>query len=303
MDEILTGITGIAVGIGIGYTVMEIGSYLYSRYDPAACISTKIRNGKGEFEPVIKIPKRKHGMIISDNSDKRIEEIDKNTIDLVYNTLLKRGFNYDDIYLMEWMEKPSIDLRCNILPSDTAHLREVMENLYRQISPEDTFFMCFLNHGGKTGWLLPVGESTVQLGKGTVKERELEELLYDIHPDHSILYFNNCYSGGFAERLGTGRSIAISTSSANKLTFGYKGGELGCKYGDFLSGFTLFFYSALRNQMPNGELLQLKDMSIGEAFDYASQRSYFAKGFKRRGFFKNTPHLIYGNVNPQEVIL
>ena len=167
--------------------------------------------------------------------------------------------------------------------------------------------MYVLSHGDKTLDFLPIGQSIFLLGDGTVSERELEDLLSDLHPDHSITYFNSCYSGGFARRLGKGRNIAISTSRADKFTVSYFGPVVREKHGRYASNFSLYFFSALRRKFPNGDGIVLDDGSIDGVFDFASERSHQADlgalSKYLRPLSKNTPHLVYGNINPKDVKL
>ena len=93
----------ILVGCGItgGITV---GGLVYSLYDTSKVASVKLRTEDGEFEPTIETPRKKHGLIVS-HITKGTEEHIRNTINLVHQTLVDRGFNEDDIYLLEGKKK------------------------------------------------------------------------------------------------------------------------------------------------------------------------------------------------------
>lgn len=301
VDPILVG-AGITAGITAGVTA---GGFIYSIYDPTKVASVKLRTEDGEFEPVIETPRKKHGLIVLGNrGNKRLRKNFENTSDLVYRTLREHGYDDENLYLLEGERNPSKRFSCHSLPSSKEHLRVVLDHLYRDVTSKDAFFMYVLTHGGTTGVILPIGQSTFSLDSGgTVREKELEELLSDLHPDHSLTYFNSCHSGGFARRLGKGRNIAISTSRKDKVTSGWVGTEIEKTVGSYASPFTLFFYSALTNQMPNGENLSLKNISIEKAFDYAASRQHTTKDARIGGFGKNTPHLVYGKINPRDVKL
>lgn len=289
------------VGFGI-VAGIAAGGFIYSLYDPTEANSIKLRTGEGEFEPVIETPRKKHGLIVLGDTGKHRGAYATNSSNQVYKTLIAKGFDKEDLYVLEGKKKSTERFDCNTLPSSKKHLREVLSHLYSKITPEDTFFMYVLTHGSTTGIMPSTGQSTFSLDKGTVREEELEELLSDLHPDHSITFFNSCHSGGFAQRLGKDRNVAISTSRKDKVTPGYVGKEIEKKYGLHASPFTLFFYSALNNQMPNGETLSLENLSIEEAFDYAAT-SADSSEFTMGNFFKNTPHLVYGKINPKDIKL
>lgn len=295
----------ILVGSGLGFMVTA-GGIIYPYFDLTKNASIKIRHGDSAFESVIDKSRKKHGLIITGKPRKQSDKhTHDNTSELVYNTLLERGFQKENLYILKGKNEPSQRLDCNTLPSDKKHLKEVLDHLYKEVTAKDFFFMYYLGHGGKTGMVLPVGQSKISLYQGTVRERELEELLIDLNPNHSVTYFNSCHSGGFSIRLGKGRNIAISTSKKNKNTYGVVGEVLEKKYGAFDSVFTLFFFSALRGKMPNGERVPFNyiNKSIEDIFDYAADVQISAKGIRLGGIGKMTPHLVYGKINPKEVRL
>ncbi len=300
MLENVTNLDLIIAGVET-FSTMLFGRLTYPIFDLSSSVCVKSRKEKGKFEPVNRSPRKKHGLIICD-IDPDTEEDDRNTIKLVYQTLLERGFTNDNIYLLEGKKKPGIDLRCHTMPSDRSHLKEVLENLYQEVSREDSFFMCSLTHGER-GLVLPLGQSTIELSKGSVKEKELEELLSDIHPDHSLLYFNSCFSGGFAERLGKGRTVVVATCRKYKMASGNIGRELEKRYGKHNTISTLYFYSALRGKMPNGENLFFEDVSIEKAFDYSALKQYMKRPGLFGGVGKNTPQLFYDKIDPGDLTL
>lgn len=261
--------------------------------------SLKLRTEDGEFQPVISVPAKKHGLIVLGEGG-RLEETFENTSNLVYTTLREHGYERDNLFVLEGKKRPSKRFDCHTLPSSKKHLKEVLNQLSRDVSPEDAFFMYALCHGEKELQVLPLGQSILSLDEGSVGERELEELLSDLHPDHSITFFNNCYSGGFAQRLGKSRNIAISTSRRNKTTNAWGGVAIERKFGKYASPFSLFFFSTLRGQMPNGENIPLQAATVEQAFDFAASRQH-SERYRIGGYAKNTPLLVYGSINPAEV--
>ena len=282
----------LSADIAIG---MLAGALISPYYDLGRAYSVKLKTEEGKFEPVIDTPRKKHGLIVFGSGDAKFNEIVSDTSDLVYRALKDRSYNDDNLYILGEKEYLKEGLDCHILPSSKKQLVEVLQHLYKDVSCDDSFFMYIFNHGFKTGGILPIGQSVFSLDEGIVREEELEELLSDLHPNYSITYFNNCFSGGFALRLGKGRNIAISTSKKSKVTLGRCRTE---ESPGISSLFTHFFYSSS------------KDASIDEAFDFATlkQVEFILGLFKRREIIKRirqkqTPHLVYGKINPRSVKL
>lgn len=293
----------ILIGTGVA---AAIGAYLSPFCDLSKEPCKELRTEKGEFEPVIKTPRKKHGLIlVGDTKEEKDKESDTNTSNLVYKTLSEHGYKEDNLYFLKNEEGLDKKLNCHVLPSSKKHLKETLNHLSKDISSEDMFFMYVLSHGNTTLRFFPLGQSNILLSKEEkIQEKELEEFLSDLHPDHSITYFNSCHSGGFAKRLGKRRNIAISTSKKSKITSGFLGPFLENKFGPYTTPFTLFFYSTLRGQMPNGEKIYEENKTIGGAFEYAALRQYYSTTDSRLGpICKNTPHLIYGKIDPNEVRL
>lgn len=292
----------ILLGSGITAGII-LGGVIYPLFDLTKATSIKLRNDEGEFEPVIETPRKKHGLIVlGDGGNEFFRRSIRNTSDLVYKTLKENGYEDENLYLLEGKKGPKERFACHSLPSSKKHLREVLNHLYRDVGPEDTFFMYVLTHGGTTGIVLPIGQSTLLLDRGSVREKELEELLSDLHPNHSLTYFNSCYSGGFAQRLGKGRNIAISTSRKHKVTSNYVGPEIKQQQGNYASNFTLNFFSALRRHFPSGDEIELKDGSIDGFFDFAAKRAQLSDTYL--GWLSNnTPLLVYEKINPKDVRL
>lgn len=281
-------------------TTLGIGTFAYSRFDFNKSGHVKIRTNQRKFEPTV-TPKKKHALIVLADGGKSLRERINNTSDYVYKTLKENGYQDENIHVLDGKRNPPTRFNCNSLPSSKKYLNEVFNHLYQTVDPNDSFFMYVLTHGSKAGLILPIGQSIINLDKGNVSERELEELMSDLKPDYSLTYFNSCFSGGFAKRLGKGKNIAISTSKSNKVTGGYGGPLIEHKYGKYASNFTLNFFSAIRGQYPNGEKINISNKSINEIFNFSYKNAQIQN--KDVGNFAiSSPHLVYGNIDPKKII-
>ena len=228
--------------------------------------------------------------------------------------MISRGYEKENLFVLEGKNKPSNQFDCNTLPFSKKHTIEALEHLGKEIKENDVFFMYVMTHGYKTRPIPFIygGQSTLMTfdNEFWITEKELEERLSDIHSHYSVTFFNSCYGGGFAKRLGKGRNIGISVSREDKSTMGYSGVKISEKYGDFISAFTMFFFSVLKGSLPDGKKIDFPN-DLSTAFRASSiyerishdddmKRVYWKKMFS---FFKNTPHLFYDKINPGQVVL
>jgi hypothetical protein len=266
--------------------------------------SIKINNTATEFEPLIASPRKKYGLIVlgNDCTKSRIRCI-QNTSNLVYDALLAADYKDEDIYFVG--DKSLYGCPNNkIMPPSKRCLDNTLEFLSDKITSQDIFFMYVLAHGGRTN-LSNNTQSCIELSsKNIVNEDELEEILSQIKPNYSITYFNSCYSGGFAKRLGKDRNIAISTSKPNKITSGYVGPKIEEEQGIYATNFTLNFFSAIKKQMPDDTTVNINNNSLEGIFDYAAKKANNDDDYL--GYFlsalpKNTPHLVYDKINPADI--
>lgn len=297
--EVVSG----AVGL-VATAVPALLGLHYQRSDTSRETSIKIGKEHGQLAHATLTPERKHALLIlGDPQGKTMRVPFHITGQLVYESLLSQGFRPQDVYMLTHQGKAPFAFDGAVAPATKQSLEEVMSHLANEVTPNDSFFLYVLSHGSKEGTFFPVGKSGFDLQGVRVDEAEFERLLAPINPKYSVLYFNNCFSGGFAKRLGKDRTVAISTSRPDKVTWGGKPKELH----NYASAFTYFFFSALKGIFPDGTPVSLASPNIESAFDYASEQSAQIKprGFNARlwGNFKNTPHLVYGQVEPSSIHL
>jgi len=313
----------LSLGLGAGAAVsLWLANSIHIRYNSYKNDSVKLRTGEGDFEEIIKNPRKKYGLILLYKPRfSFFKKGVKNTGKLVYDALVSRGYDKDNLFVLEGKKKPTNRFDCHMLPYDKAHIGKVLEHLAKEIKEDDVFFMYVLTHGYKTHPipLMYGGQSTLITfdDEFWIKEKELEERLSDIHPNYSVTFFNSCFGGGFAKRLGKGRNIGISVSRADKITFWYVGYENEEKYGNYVSNFTLGFFSALKGEFPNGLQIDIPQ-DLETIFDASAkfERKYRDRNWKDTIWGKNdfiyrkillfgtnTPNMFYDKINPKEVIL
>lgn len=199
----------------------------------------------------------------------------------VHQTLENAGVNAEQIYVLDGK------------PATLENLEYVIDDLSKKITKKDVLILYVTNHGDKTGRIIPVGESLMTLSDYELNETELETMLNKLHPKYSILAFTQCFSGGFAERLGNGNRIAIANSKSSRASKG--GGK---------EPLSQYFFPALFDQLPEERKLIDKNrdnnISVEEAFDYAVNKDPLSVNWTLIGIIKNTYQLRYG-IDPKIV--
>jgi hypothetical protein len=203
---------------------------------------------------------------------------------LAYKTSLDEGFRPKDIYILSNSVRAGISY-----PTDGPATQEsfdlLINHLSRKISKQDLLFFYFTGHGGMQKFKNPetgLVESCASLslyGKD-VSDKEIVQKLESLTPKIGVYLTDTCYSGNFAEKLGRGNNIAISSSSPYNLSQG---------------NFTDEFFGAFEYKM--GDLDGDGRVSIGEAFNYAITNDYFTQ--------HNivTPQIYSEEINPYTVYL
>ncbi len=262
-------------------------------YDFSQVPSYKIQGTIGREKPQAK---RRYAMMITGTQPRH-----HNTGMLVLEALLDKGYQPEDIWIFEGSEGNPKYPCAQVLPSAKRDVRDTFNYLRHQITPDDSFFFFLGTHANKKIFQ----DAHILLeNKSTISEPELEEMVGSLQPNYSLLYFNSCFGGNFAKRLGVRRRIAIASCLSNKFlhsnwTARKEEKELERIYGAFTTLFTLHFFAALRGMTPDGKELGSSVGTIESAFDYASQKQWEQSG---RWFFrKNTPLLIAGEINAKDI--
>jgi len=205
----------------------------------------------------------KYGILFSGNTDSRYRE----NLSLVYNTLVQEGFDKNNIFVLDY-DGHQDDKKYPVDGAATKdNLQKTLEEIRKGLDNQDIFFMYTTDHGGRED-----GESNISLPNSEeLKESELQDYLKGFNPNYGVLVFDQCYSGGFAERLGKGRFIAISAGE-NELTWS--------------SALPDAFFGAYQNKSES-DLNEDGNISVREAFDYSLKN-----GGRGPWFFRQTPKFV-----------
>src|SRR3989344_1089846 len=180
-------------------------------------------------------------------------------IDSIYQSLIKAGVSTDNIYIIDAENNKRI---ANNFSSSLSGIDNSIKDLSNKIDKDDHFILYLTNHGGKNKKNSNSSEVYVKLkNKRTLKVSDLEEKLKPIKPKTSLMVFPPCFSGAFANRLGKGNIIAISTTTEDRIAY-----SIGLYSVDILA--TRFFPKLLDPSKydKNTDLNKDGKISIEEAF-------------------------------------
>ncbi len=296
----IAGIAGASMGALMAAKAHVTLDFSGKQYE----IFSKNKNEKPSFKPL-----RKHALII--NATRRSQR-HHNNVHLAYRTLVQLGYKKNDIYVLEGSRSVKQYAESHNLSATKESIKETVSHLVNKLSYEDSLFLYTTNHGGRSPYFLYGNQSTLMTGdikpKQIIKEEEFSEWFSDLEAGQSVMYFNQCFSGGFAHSLGKGNTIALSTSKSrkNSPTKTFSNQKLFDK--QYSSLFTPYFFSAFLGEDPNGKSINADldgdgIVSVQDAFIFAAQKDYEnSKGFFDR-LINPTPQLIYENLNANQTIL
>jgi hypothetical protein len=217
----------------------------------------------------------KFAILISGGGEERYME----NLSLAYQILLENGFKRKNIYILDCDGK-----YIAYYPADSYASKNTMtilfEHLAKRITSKDLLFVYATDHGDreqkdfKLNGKEKIEEvSVLHMDNGdNVDEYEFAHLVESLKFKMGIFLFDQCYSGGFAERLAGKNRIAISACKKNEASQ--------------INSFPLAFFSAFRENSADSD--GDGKISIGEAFNFAKQNDQAVKD-KRQ-----TPQIIDG---------
>lgn len=293
LEKIILAITGIGSTLGIAFC--SYITYLSLRAVPIP-VCEQIQQGQ-QIERIVEKNGRKYAVLINATNESRFVE----DIRFAHSALQSIRFQSNDIYVLngDEVKEPFVDY-----PATKENLKRVLHELEEKITPNDKLFFYVTNDGGFIGGkaIFPRlingrltfwkgSESTFRLSDGYITESEFEKMMQNIHPNYIVMYFSQCYGGGFAERLGKGRVIAIS-NARRSLAYG---GEHSFDYN---------FFVALSGRDEKGNPIDADLdgdglVSIKKVFDYSVKNDKYANP-KWYHNFKETPQLRWQNTDPSK---
>jgi hypothetical protein len=200
----------------------------------------------------------KYAVLISGRTEGRHAE----NLETAYNALIGQGFLLENIFILDNERGPAARFEYPVdAPATKENIKIVMENIQQTSDDKDLLFLYVTGHGGREKVR---GEyvSTILLSDGEeMDEIEMDNLLEGIEELRvGILVFDQCYGGGFVERSGDGRYVAVSASKPNEVSYS--------------NTFPLAFFNAWEDS--ESDINKDGRISIQETFDYATENDSYA---------------------------
>jgi hypothetical protein len=167
-------------------------------------------------------------------------------------------------------------------PATVRSLDSVVDSIRQKATPNDRLLVFVTNHGN-----LVNGQCNVNAYDNTISEKDFEQMMQDLPTNFGIFYFAQCYSGGFAERMGYGRNIGISNASREENS-NARGKDIG-------ANFTRYLFPTILKA----------SQTIENAFDRAARRDTGMWNWIIHPITINTEHpqLRYQNADPSQLYI
>ena len=205
------------------------------------------------------------------NADKGVYSPD---IEIAHKYLIKAGVPNSDIFCLEGQGETN--KKFLTIPATIKSLDSVIDVIRQKANNNDELLVFVTNHGAiHEGQAYFLTHENIGL-----LEKDFESMMQDIPVNFSLFYFSQCHSGGFAERMGCGRNIGLSTS-ANQENTGSMGGQF----------YTKNLFKRLLND----------DVSIETAFDKANSHVAILP-YRLNDVYVN-PQLRWQNADPSQLYL
>lgn len=199
------------IGKGIAYLTLA-GALAFG----SGCATSRVQYNPNPLEQKEPQNKReKYAVLVSGYTVPRHVE----NLELAYTTLRGLGFEEDKIFVLD-----DDDSNSDVYPlykrTTKKNVKSTLEELAGKVDSNDTFLLYTTNHGNYNA--ISLGSKTNGGAKGErvsnlsmangedLYSTELAEYLKGINPEVGILVFDQCHSGGFAERLGKGKFVGIA---------------------------------------------------------------------------------------------
>lgn len=152
------------------------------------------------------------------------EEKYRENVSMAYSTLLSMGFIRDNIFILDYRGERWFDPdKYPVLgPATRESVRRVFDYLRNRIDNKDTLYVLTTGHGERMDDASGDKVSTFSIPGPDILQNEMAEMVQGIGSRLSVLLFNHCYAGGFAEAAAGGNAVAISSCSADEVGVSYK---------------------------------------------------------------------------------
>lgn len=115
------------------------------------------------------------------------------------------------------------------------NLEALLDGIAEKMGPEDVLYLHMTSHGSM------IHDFSVRLGDipmNDLSSRRMGEIVNRDDIPWQVTLIMSCYSGGYIENLKSPRSVIITASRADRVSF-------GCEHGRDFSDFTEFYYGSL----------------------------------------------------------
>lgn len=273
--------------VGRGLTTLALAGSLFFNgcSDPELPSNPSNQNLEQRISQEISEPNGKpdkYGVIISGHTGSRHKE----NVSLAYQILLESDFQRENIYILDYKGDKTA-----FYPVDDNASKRNIENLFchleGKIDSQDLLFVYFTDHGGRitkteniNGKDTSIELSYLSIPGDNLLETEMADYLSQIYPKAGILFFDQCYSGGFAERVGKENYIGISASEADKSSRS--------------NTFPQSFFTSYRDD--ESDTNNDGKVSTMEAFNYAVKKDVFSQNNEQK------PQ-IFSEIDPDKIFL
>lgn len=175
-----------------------------------------------------------------------------------YSALRKRGFKKKNITVLYGQGRD--EGRGNIVDREASgrSVLETFEKLADKVTEKDELFVYVSDHGnrfdGKSCLRFPEENGDID----SLYDTQFESALKNVKPKYAVMLFDQCFAGGFAEKVGERKNmVGISSCEKTEVSYGH-------------STFTDEFFNALKGRKEadrNGD----STVSVKEAFEYARE--------------------------------
>lgn len=247
-------------------------------------------------------PANVHALLINGGSADKINHNFSGQLSSLYSLMTNNGVLPKNICVIDYSGEnkgKGINFQANNLGLERA-----INYLSKTVNTNDILLSHVTNHGMKQGGLLPLGKSLMLVNNSLthpcmISDETYSGLMKRINSKHKIMTFGQCYSGGFADKIGKDKDIGISGNRSSRIRSCFS-------EDDFISK---SFYPSIFGQVNESQRREIDKNANGridvrEAFEYAAKQDFFANSYMSLTPFKNTPQMFYGNnVNPSGLSL
>lgn len=208
----------------------------------------------------------------------------------VYHSLIDAGVSDENILILEGSGRRN---RLVDMAATAKNLDSAVSSIRKKSNSKDRLLFYVTNHG-----FLRNRQCYIKTEDGFISEQDFEKMMQDLPVNFGVFYFSQCYSGGFAERMGYGNNIGMSNVTRKEESFGrWDKGVGAC--------FTWFLFPEIL--IPRRTIETAFDEAVFE--NTSPERLFHKRGRKEGRVYPRgkraikTPQLRWQNANPSKLCL